>query len=283
MGVPLSEEKTIGPTTKLEFLGIMLDSVSMKASLPEEKLVRIRDFLKSCLELSSLPKRQLLSLLGHLNFAMRIIPQGRSFVSRLLDLAKSVPNLNDEIILDEGCKSDICFWSALLDNWNGISFFYNDVVETSSSLKFFTDAAPSVGFGGFYDNQWFAEAWPPEILASDYKSIALFELYPIVLACLMWGKEWKRKQITVFCDNESTVNIINKGRSSVPMINSLIRRLSWTCINDNFILRASHIPGYKNSIADSLSRFKFQEFKALCPNSKPTSLSCPPFSQAILN
>ena len=36
LGVPLSEEKTSGPATTLEFLGITLDTVDMKASLPEE-------------------------------------------------------------------------------------------------------------------------------------------------------------------------------------------------------------------------------------------------------
>ncbi len=30
-----------------------------------------------------------------------------------------------------------------------------------------------------------------------------------------------------FCDNEATVNIINKGRSSVPFINRFVRRLTW--------------------------------------------------------
>ena len=94
-------------------------------------------------------KRDLLSLLGHLNFAKHIIPQGRSFVSRLLELANSVQNLSDIIVLDEGCRSDLRFWGLLCDEWNGISFFYNDFVESSDCLQFFTDAAPSVGFGGF--------------------------------------------------------------------------------------------------------------------------------------
>lgn len=40
LGVPLSEENTLGPTTSLEFLGILLDIVEMRASLPEEKLTR---------------------------------------------------------------------------------------------------------------------------------------------------------------------------------------------------------------------------------------------------
>ena len=95
-------------------------------------------------------KRDLLSLFGHINFAMRIIPQGRSFVSRLLVLANSVQNLRDTVVSDEGCCLGLRFWALLYDEWNGISFFYNDFVESLDSLQLFTDAAPSVGFGGFY-------------------------------------------------------------------------------------------------------------------------------------
>ena len=60
-------------------------------------------------------KRDLLSLLGHLNFAMRIILHGRSFVSRLLAVAKSVPALHDVVCLDDGCRSDLRFWAVLGD------------------------------------------------------------------------------------------------------------------------------------------------------------------------
>ena len=41
---PLSKEKTEGPVTAIEFLGIRLDSDRMQASLPDEKLKRIRSF-----------------------------------------------------------------------------------------------------------------------------------------------------------------------------------------------------------------------------------------------
>lgn len=99
-------------------------------------------------QVRTMSKRNLLSLLGHLNFATKIIPQGRSFVSRLLDLAKSVEKLHDHVKLDYGCRSELRFWSYLCDNWNGISFLYNDEQETSAAMSLYTDAAPSVGFGG---------------------------------------------------------------------------------------------------------------------------------------
>ncbi|XP_071060142.1 uncharacterized protein [Pseudochaenichthys georgianus] len=150
LGVPLSVEKTLGPNTRLGFLGITLDSVDMEASLPTDKLQRIRDISKAFCEQQVITKQQLLSLLGHLNFAMRIIPQGRSFISRLLDTASAAENLHDHVFLDEGCRSDLRFWSLLLAHWNGVTFFYDDLMYSSDSMRFFTDAAPSVGFGGFF-------------------------------------------------------------------------------------------------------------------------------------
>ena len=70
--MPLSKEKTLGPLTSLEFLGIQLDSRLMRASLPEEKLVRLRAVLASAVVPGvAMTKRDLLSLLGHLNFADR--------------------------------------------------------------------------------------------------------------------------------------------------------------------------------------------------------------------
>ncbi|XP_074522596.1 uncharacterized protein LOC141787817, partial [Halichoeres trimaculatus] len=271
LGVPLSDEKTLGPATSLEFLGITLDTSAMKASLPEQKLERIRSICQSLSSSGSFSKQQLLSLLGHLNFAMRIIPQGRSFISRLLDLASSVPNLHDQLELDEGCRSDLKFWSELLDQWNGISFFYDDIVHSSDAIQFFTDAAPSVGFGGFYQGQWFADHWPPSFSELDFSS-ALYEIYPIAVACHVWGHLWHRKRIAVLCDNQAVVEIINKGRSSSCAIMPFMRRITWLSVNLNFIITARHVPGQFNAIADSLSRFKFQVFRNLCPdaNTQPT-------------
>lgn len=80
----MSEEKTIGPSTSIEFLGILLGSVAMKASLPEVKLKHVQKILSSFHLEKPVSKRDLLSLLGHLNFVMCNIPHGRAFISRLL-------------------------------------------------------------------------------------------------------------------------------------------------------------------------------------------------------
>ncbi|XP_063315812.1 vomeronasal type-2 receptor 26-like [Pelobates fuscus] len=106
LGVPLSPAKTIGPTTKLNFLGIELDSATFRASLPTEKLVRLRGEIDMFLRSDVCTRKELQSLLGSLNFAMRIVPQGRSFVSRLLCLLHGVPD-DCLIALDQHAKADL--------------------------------------------------------------------------------------------------------------------------------------------------------------------------------
>nr|XP_055074593.1 uncharacterized protein LOC129454107 [Misgurnus anguillicaudatus] len=285
LGIPLSNEKTMGPSTSIEFLGIILDSIKMQASLPIEKLVRIRSFIESFLERRTVSKHDMLSLLGHLNFAMRIIPQGRSFISRLLTLAHSVVNLTDTITLDEGCASDLRFWSHLLKNWNGVSFFYNDNSESSAELELYTDAAPSIGFGGYFQGEWFSEKWPPAFshLTVTAPSIACYELYPIAVASVLWGPAWSRKRITMYCDNVATVEIINKGRSHCQAIMSILRRVTWQSVINNFTIKAEHIPGKSNAIADALSRFRLQAFRRLCPAANDIPTPCPTLHEIILD
>ncbi|XP_067290331.1 uncharacterized protein [Pseudorasbora parva] len=280
LGVPLSPEKTQGPTTSLEFLGINLDSVKFQASLPKDKIDRIIAISSNLLEAPQCSKRDLLSLLGHLNYAMRIVPQGRPFISHLLSLASSIQELDNTISLTPSCLTDLKLWIMFLKQWNGLTFFYDDFLSQPCDLPLFTDAAPSVGFGGFYKTHWFASTWPPELSMSNQQtaSSALFELYPIIIAAHLWGHEWSSKNIVMHCDNLATVHCINKGLSKSPKIMPLLRRLTWLSACNQFTFKAVHIPGHQNQIADALSRLLFQKFRALAPEADPNPTPVPPYS-----
>ncbi len=165
----------MGPATSIEFLGINLDSVKFQVSLPKEKIDRIILVSSSLINSSRCSKRELLSLLGHLNFGMRIIPQGRPFISHLLLLASSVHALEDPISLSQECRDELRLWIMFLKQWNGLSLFHNNLVSSPIDINLFTDAAPSIGFGGFYQGHWFASPWPTQMQGSPQSS-ALFEL-----------------------------------------------------------------------------------------------------------
>ena len=79
LGVPIAQEKTLGPSTVLHFAGITLDSVRQEASLLESFLKRRKVTL-----------RELQSFFGLLNLTCSVIVPGRAFLRRMIDLTISV-------------------------------------------------------------------------------------------------------------------------------------------------------------------------------------------------
>ena len=101
LNVTLALHQWVRPTTYLEYSGIILDSEYMIAKLSQHKLCRIKDLLYVFLDRRTFTKRELLSLLDHLNYATRVIIYGRSFVSYLLTLAHSVTELHYHVTLED--------------------------------------------------------------------------------------------------------------------------------------------------------------------------------------
>lgn len=285
LNIPISQKKTVGPVTCLEYLGVILDTTKMEARLPQDKVERIIEFIKTFLHRRSARKRELLQLLGHFNFAARVIIPGRSFVSYLIKLSTKVNNLNFFVSISPDCREDLNMWFTFLTQWNRISFFYDVTTTSSDQLRLYTDAASNFGYGGYFNGKWFCGEWPNELkylLDSDL-SMAFRELYPIVVAAVLWSTSWNKKRIVFYCDNEATVNIINKGRSKILDIMKLMRRLTWLAACNNFTFSSKHIPGTKNVISDALSRFDFQTFRKAAPAADLEGTPCPHFSLVMWN
>ena len=84
INAPIKPSKIEGPSTSITFLGIHLDTVAMEASItPECKEALLAElnqlyWRRRCL------KRELLSLIGKLSFACKVVPPGRIFLRRLI-------------------------------------------------------------------------------------------------------------------------------------------------------------------------------------------------------
>lgn len=279
LNIPLSEAKTAGPSPVLEYLGIILDTKAMEARLPEDKLARITSLVDNFLGRKKCTQGEMLSLIGHLGFATRVIPAGRSFMSRLFIAAYTVKELSHRVYINSDCRKDLHMWHYLLHHWNGVSLFLESETTSADALELYTDASGSLGFGGYFRGQWFYGAWPEELvnnLSTDNLSIAFKELYPIVVAAMLWGHSWQRKRVVFNSDNQATCHIINKGRSKCPLIMRLMRRLVITSTIANFGFSARYFPGHLNTIADSLSRLQIKKFRKLAPKANPKPCPLPP-------
>jgi len=197
LNIPLSAKKTVGPTFVLEYLGIILDTQNMQAHLPTDKVNRIIAFIKLVLSKKSVTRNELEQLLGHLNFATRVILPGRAFVTYLYKIMCSVKESYHHVHLNKECKSDLKTWLYFLMHWNGTSMFHDPHLTLASDMCLYTDAASTKGYGGYYDGQWFYDTWPTDLplLIDSSLSMALLELYPIVVAAVLWGSAqlvWKK-------------------------------------------------------------------------------------------
>ena len=72
------------------FLGIELDLMAMELRLLADKLARLRQLVTHWRGKKECRKRDLLSLIGVLSHACKVIKAGRSLVRRLIDLSKVV-------------------------------------------------------------------------------------------------------------------------------------------------------------------------------------------------
>ncbi|XP_062828282.1 uncharacterized protein LOC134296685 isoform X1 [Anolis carolinensis] len=115
LGVPLAPDKTEGPATKLTFLGIELDTVQQASSLPREKVFNLVDRIRAFVTRNKATLREFQELIGHLNFACRVIAPGRPFLRRLCDAISGVRLPHYHVRITRGIKADLDIWLQFLN------------------------------------------------------------------------------------------------------------------------------------------------------------------------
>ena len=272
LGVPLSIEKVAGPAATLEFLGILLDTTRMEARLPDDKLLRIHKAVTEWLGKRNATKREILSLVGLLQHAAKVVRPGRTFVRRMYVVAARVQELDYYTRLNRDFRSDLHWWHAFLQEWNGASFFHL-TGSTNPKARIQTDASGSWGCGAFFNGRWFQWQWPRE-----WSPIAIMakELAPIVLACAVWGPQLRRKEVLFQCDNTAVVAALHKGSAKEVLVMHLLRCLWFFTAHYDIALQCEHIAGVKNCAADQLSRYNMHAFFHFNPQASLLPTPLPP-------
>ncbi len=275
LGVPLAHEKSVGPTTKLTYLGLEIDSVRQVVAIPENKLITIKKKVEDALNSTRISVKSLQSVIGSLSFVCKAISPGRAFLRRLIDLTCGNKKANVMIRLSEGAKTDLEMWHIFLQRFNGTTMIPDQAWVDGQDLELYTDASGEIGFGGYFKGKWFQGRWPSEEY-SRY-SIAWLEFFPIVVAVVIWGEMLKGKRIIIRTDNQAVVSILNRQTSKCPKIMKLLRFFVLQCLKLNVAFCARHIAGKNNNIADALSRFQMERFRGAAPTAEIDSTPVPVF------
>ena len=121
LGVHVSMHKLEGPSTLIVFLGILLDTEKGELRLPPEKLARLRELITQWQGKKSCTKREILSLIGHLQHACKVVKPGRTFLRRIINLSMVAKQPYHHIRINREFTSDLQWWAQFLAKWNGTS------------------------------------------------------------------------------------------------------------------------------------------------------------------
>ena len=276
LGVPIAPEKTEGPINELVFLGLKINSSNQTITIPEDKLSSLRSSLRSMLTRKKCTVKEVQSLIGSLNFACRAISPGRAFLRRLIGSIKNLNKPHFHLRVTHDMKNDIVMWLQFLEHHNGVSLFKDVIWYSNVDLELFTDAAASIGMGIYMKGQWAQAKWGSNFAKEcQNNNITFLEYFPILVAIHLFQHQLKNKKVIFHCDNAAVVEIINNQTSRCPRVMDLVRPFVLKCLQLNTIIKAQHIKGVNNSIADSISRFKMQLFRLLAPEAMEHPLPIP--------
>jgi len=114
-------------------------------------------------------------------------------------------------------------------------------------------------------------------------SIAVEELFPVVVTVALYRPQWRRKIVQFLVDNLAVVQVFNSNYSSSNHLMHLICLLVFLASYHNFWFSSMHIAGKKNLLADTLSQNNLHFFHLQVPKAPPNQPRIPPALISLLS
>ena len=250
VGFILNRKKSeLDLTQDLQFLGIHLRLDLGKALLPESKAGEIVACARHLSSLEVLNYTQVSQLLGSLNWASGLIPLGCLYLRPLQRHFHSL-GLTDRFTPPR--RSDPLVLANLLRRWLDPRFLTSGIPIRPFQADFtiFTDAS-NQGWGAHMGDSKISGTWT---LTDRKLHINCLEFKAVTFALQHWAPLLQGRQVMVATDNLTVVSYTNKqgGTRSSTLLRLTVDLFLWL-ESQGIIVRARHIPGCLNVIADHLS------------------------------
>lgn len=248
LGFNISWKKVVGPTQRITFLGVDIDTQACTLSLGNDKIQQLRQKLQQFQRKQRASKQQLQSLAGSLNWASCVVRGGRFFLRRILDAQKPLQQQKHKTRLTKAFHEDLQWWLSFLTVFNGTVYFHQHATQ-----HVYVDACNTAA-GAFYQSDWVYTCFEKDIPAAKNLHINFKEIIAVVKAVERWSHLWAGKSVVFHTDSTVAKGVINKGRSTNTYVNCLLRKMAWECAKTNCNISAVHVAGSVNIMADSISR-----------------------------
>ena len=250
LGIRINYQKSqLDPTQSAIYLGIVLDSPTLRASPTPLRTLRFRQLVSEFLSSESQPASIWRRLLGHLSSLTQLVPGGRLRMRGLqIVLRQKWDFVNEEILIQwtDLCRSDLLWWIEDGRLESGIS-----LEAVLPDLMLWSDASDT-GWGAYLGTEVASGLWT-EVESS--RSINWRELEAVRLALLAFQQQIVGESIAIFIDNSTAISYLRRqGGTLAPALNEVAQLiLRWAEANQVHLV-PQFILGKQNVVADSLSR-----------------------------
>ena len=152
LNIEESVNKVCGPSTRMVFLGNIIDTIKMTLELDENRLSELQNLLENWGHKTHASLKQVQSFIGVLSFTSSCVRQGRPFFFRVLNFLCELPATGITKIPNK-VRKDISWWKEITPLYNGLSCIPVDFWSKPDSW-ISTDACLSGG-GGYFNGKYF--------------------------------------------------------------------------------------------------------------------------------
>ena len=231
-------------------VGYQFDLRAGRVRPTPDRWQNLQDKVSEILSLPACPVRQLMSLIGLLTATEKQVHLGRLHMRPIQWHLRNnwrVPESLEKVIQIPRSLHPHLQWWLLEEN----VLIGQPLHPIKHTLQIFTDASKE-GWGTHLNERTARGSWS---LPESKLHINYLELKAVFLALKEFQDLCAHRMILVATDNTTVVSYKNKegGMRSGPLYALLWRILTW-CTSHRVTLRARHIPGRLNVVADNLSR-----------------------------
>ena len=258
LGWIINQEKSeLKPTQVFSFMGYKyhLDSALVKPT--QKRWHKLQDLILRLKPRHVLSATCLMSLIGLLASTEKMVLEGgihmRPFQFHLKDHWRYPQSLDSLLPWTEAIAAHLDWWQNPSNMMRGA-----DLHPKDHSIQLFTDAS-SKGWGAHLDQSSTKGLWSDQ---EKRLHINVLELKAVSLALQSLKDQCQNQTVLVATDNTTVVAYINKqgGTHSAEMCALLWKIMTW-CHHYHITLKARHIPGCLNVMADLSSSKQAQSIE----------------------
>lgn len=245
LGFVVNQRKSmLRPSQQIMYLGLLLDSGRMTASLSAERRAAILSLGHKLVSSPQVRPCQIRSLLGMMAAAHPVVRLGLLHMRNLQRWVSRHKKMSQLTRLSPAARGDVTFWlnAALLRE--GVP-----MGQVDRYVEVFTDASLT-GWGGILGQHSIGGVW-----SSPLGHINLLEMVAVQKVLVHFTPQVQGRHVMVRTDNTTVAAYLNRqgGTRSLSLHNRAAEILLWAAAH-LASLRARHVPGARNVGADRMSR-----------------------------